>query len=168
MTLRTVRDGPRVFRFQADVLAAASSHRPGVLRWSEIVIYRLADGQYVISKVGRSVVAHRPECHRVYPDMPTWLEAGEEAQVHRTGCLECQPEVGNRMDPQTVLEAQRYTVLRARSPEELQAVLVGRREGQFPRLIRDVLAQVEAKDSAFTEWSTARQFVHMNQEDTGS
>lgn len=152
MTLRTVRDGQRVLRFQADVLAAASSHRPGVLRWSEIVIYRLAGGQYVISKVGRSVVAHRPDCSKVYPDMPTWLEAGEEAQVHRTGCLECLPEVGDQMDPQTVLEAQRYTVLRAGTPAELQDVLTLRKVGPLPRLVRDVLDRVAASDVAFSLW----------------
>lgn len=152
LPVRTVRDGTRVMRFAADVLATASSHRPGVMRWSELVIYRLADGQYVISKVGRTVVAHRPECSRVYPDMPTWLEAGEEAQVHRIGCLECLPEVGDQMDPQTVLEAQRYTVLRAKDPANLQAALADGRTGQLPRLVRDVLTQVQARDEAFATW----------------
>jgi hypothetical protein len=154
MTVRTVRDGARILRFDADVLATATSCRPGAPRWSELVVYRLTRSkEYVVWKVGRSLVAHRPECHRVYPEMPTWLEAGEEAQVHRVPCLECQPEVGNEMDPQTVLEATRYTVLRARDPEQLYRVLFNRTQ-RPTQLVTEVIDQVRTHDDAFATWLT--------------
>ncbi len=151
MTIRTVRDGTKVLRFEADVLATATSKRAGAPRWSELVVYRLPSNAYVISKIGRSLIAHRPECVRVYPDMPTWLEAGEEATVHRVPCLECLPVVGDQMDPQTVLEATRYTVLRARDPQQLYQALLGRTR-RLPAIVSEVIKQVQTTDEAFARW----------------
>lgn len=151
MTLRTVRDKDRIMRFEADVLATATSKRPGVVRWSELVVYRLPSKRYVVWKIGRSILAHRPECHRVYPDMPTWLEAGEEAQVHREPCPECLPVVGDAMDPQTVLESTRYTVLQARDPEALHRALHNR-TGRPAGIVDDVLRQLTQSDQLFADW----------------
>lgn len=151
MTIRTVRDGEKVLRFEAEVLATATSKRVGAPRWSELVVYRLPSKAYVISKVGRSLIAHTPDCARVYPDMPTWLEAGEEAQVHRVPCLECFPVVGNEMDPQTVLEATRYTVLRARDPEQLYQALLNRTR-RPSEIVLEVLRQVQTNDDVFADW----------------
>lgn len=142
MTIRTVRNGREILRFEAKVVAAATSQRPGVERWSELVVYQLPSGQYVVSKIGRSVLAHRPECLLVSDEMVPWLEAEEEAQVHRYPCLECNPEVGNRMDPQTMLEPSRYTVLRARDGEELRQVLTQGRE-HLPGIIRKLLQELD-------------------------
>jgi hypothetical protein len=151
MSIRTVRDKDRVLRFEAEVLATATSKRPGAVRWSELVVYRLPSQQYVISKIGRSVLAHRPDCYRVYPDMPTWLEAGEEAQVHREPCAECLPVVGSGMDPQTVLEATRYTVLQARDPENLYRALHNKR-GRTAGIVEDILQQLTVRDQLFADW----------------
>lgn len=146
MTLRTVRNGREILRFEAEVVAAATSQRPGVQRWSELVVYQLASGQYVISKIGRSVLAHRPDCLLVTDEMVSWLEAEEEAKVHRYPCLECLPEVGNRMDPQTMLEPSRYTVLRARDGEELRSVLTQGRE-HLPSIIRKLIHTLDGLPS---------------------
>lgn len=148
MTIRTVRDGPNILRFEGEVLAAATSQRLGVPRWSELVVYRLANGHYLVSKIGRSLIAHDPSCKRVRSEMPTWLEAGEEAQVHRVPCLECMPEVGNQMDPQTVLEATRYTALRASDPEQLYRVLMNRSE-RPTSLVSHIFEQVRKHDPPF-------------------
>jgi hypothetical protein len=121
------------------------------VRWSELIVYRLPSKQYVVSKIGRSLVAHKPECGRVYDDMPTWLEAGEEARIRRVPCLECQPLVGDAMDPQTVLEATRYTVLQARDPEQLFQALHNR-SGRPAAIVNDVLVQVRSNDLAFGQW----------------
>lgn len=153
--IRTVRDGERILRFEADVIATASSHRPGAPRWSELVVYRLPSQQYVISKVGRSVLAHRPDCVRVTDEMPTWLEAGEEARIHREACLECLPDVGDAMDPQTVLEATRSKVLQARDPDHLFRALMNNRIGRPAPIVSSVLRQLREHDSAFADWSTA-------------
>lgn len=151
--LRTVRDGQVLLRFEADVIASATSQRPGISRWSELAVYRLPSNRYVIWKIGRSVLAHRPECPRVGKGMVTWLEAGEEARVHREPCLECSPTVGDDMDPHTVLEATRYTVLRARDPQNLLDVLTNSSHGKPAPIVSDVLKQVIEHDEKFADWS---------------
>lgn len=142
MTIRTVRNGREILRFEAEVIAAATSQRPGVTRWSELVIYQLPSKQYVISKIGRSVLAHRPDCLYVTDAMVPWVEAEEEAQVHRYPCLTCNPLVGDQMDPQTLLEPSRYTVLRARDEEELREVLIQGRE-RLPGIIRKLIQKLD-------------------------
>lgn len=141
MTLRTVRNGKEILRFDAQVVASSTSQRPGAERWSELVVYQLPSGAYVISKIGRSILAHRPDCPLVSPHMVTWLEAGEEGRVHRVPCLTCQPLVGDDMDPQTILETTRYTVLRAQNREELRSVLS---EGRIhpPQVIQKLLNEI--------------------------
>lgn len=141
MIMRTVRDSNRVMRFEADVIASATSHRPGVPRWSELVLYRLASGSYVIWKIGRSAVAHTPDCYLVKPSMPCYLEAGEEARIHRMPCLECLPEVGDGMDPQTILETTRYTVLQARDADDVRRILMRGNTSQ-PVIIQKILSQL--------------------------
>lgn len=127
------------------MLATATSERAGVQRWTELVVYRLRDGSYILSKVGRTTIAHRPECERVTRWMVTWLEAGEEAKVHRYPCVECMPVVGDGMDPHTVLEATRYTALWAHSPDELVSLLLQGRPGQpeqHPGHLNGVVARI--------------------------
>ena len=130
-------------------------------RWTEIVVYLLPDGSYLLSKVGRSTIAHRPDCVRVNRWMVTWLEAEEEARVHRRPCVECMPVVGDEMDPHTVLESTRYTARQAKDSDELLALLLQGRPGDsplalaaLPALVRRIIEQVIEVDSPFaTVWS---------------
>ena len=145
-TEQSVRDGNRVLRFLGWKLAAVSAARPGVQRWSELELYVSTAGEYLVQKIGRTTICHRPECRFVTHRMPSWLEAREEGKVHRTPCLECAPLVGNRMDPHTQLEVQRYTVFRAASMEEVTAILVDGREN-VPTLVRALLAKVSGTSS---------------------
>jgi len=108
-----VRDGNRIYTFPGWQVAYSSSERPGVPRWSELTLYRTLSGEFYLQKVGRTTVAHREECRFVNHRMPSWLDAHEEAKVRRTACAECQPVVGDAMDPHTRLEPQRYTVYRS-------------------------------------------------------
>jgi hypothetical protein len=147
VAVRTVRDGKNVLRFHAEVLGDGTSERLGVPRWSELTVYRLGDRQYLVSKVGRSTLAHRPECSHANPRrMLAYAVARDEALVRRTACPECQPAVDNTMDPHTLLEATRYTVLQAHSPEQLIEVLV---EGRtvLPEIVQDVMRQVCKSDT---------------------
>lgn len=153
---RTVRHGAQVLRFQGALLGAASSTRPGAARWSELTVYRLANGNYIIAKVGRSTVAHLESCRRADADrMVRWIEAGEEGRVRRVPCPECQPEVGDRMDPLTLLETSRYTVLQAHNPEDLYQALRGTRatEGRPPVVVSEVLRQVANHDPVYAAWA---------------
>lgn len=148
---RTVRDGKRVLRFNAEVIGAATSARPGAARWSELVIYRLQPSQYLVSKVGRSTVAHRPTCAHANPRrMRRYVEAAEEGLVHRNPCPECQPEVGDAMDPQTLLEPSRFTVLQAHSAVALVAMLTEGRDA-LPEIVSEVLKQASKCDKVVAD-----------------
>lgn len=140
-----VRDGSRVLRFLGWKLAANSSSRPGVQRWSELAIYKTLGGDYLLEKIGRSSVAHTPECRYVSHRMPSWLEAREEGKHRRTACTECQPLVGDQMDPHTRLEIQRYTVLLASSLDELVDTLVDGRDS-LPALITSLVTEARLHD----------------------
>lgn len=138
------------------MLASATSERAGVRRWTELVVYRVVDGSYVLSKVGRSQLAHRPDCQRVNRWMVTWSTAGEEAKVHRYPCPECAPDVGDRMDPHTVLETTRTSALLAADvPALIELLLAGRpgESAQDPRrlspLVMHMVEQLCVTSSAF-------------------
>lgn len=151
MGMRTVRDGKRVLRFTAQVVGSVTSSRPGVPRWSELAVYRLQPGQYLVSKVGRSTVAHLPSCAHANPRrMKSYIEAGEEGAVHRTACPECHPAVGDDMDPHTLLEASRHTVLQAHSAEGLVELLSENRP-VLPEIVAELLKQVSKNDTAVAE-----------------
>jgi hypothetical protein len=154
-----VRDGGTVLRFNGTPIGAATSRWDGAPRWTELTVYRLANGTYMISKIGRSLVAHSPSCPAAQSwRMPSWAEAGEEAKVRRVPCHECQPAIGDRMDPQTLLETTRYTVLRAIGPQTLLASLLRGRAGGHGRtetmaeIVHEVIRQVRKNDSAFAAW----------------
>lgn len=133
-------------------------------RWTELVVYGLRDGSYILSKIGRTNIAHRPGCPRVTKWMVTWLEAGEEARVRRRPCMECRPVVGDQMDPHTILEATRYTALWVHTPAELIAVLLQGRPGQpdqNPQRLNEVVSrivdQLTTVDHQFAkEWDRIR------------
>jgi hypothetical protein len=145
---RVVQDGKRVLKFNAAVIGAATSERPGAPRWSELTIYRLPGGVYLVAKVGRSTVAHTPTCEHANPRrMRTFMEAQDEGLVHRMPCPECRPAVGDAMDPQTLLEPSRYTVLQAQSPESLVEVLCEGRD-TLPEIVAEVLRQASKNDGA--------------------
>ena len=149
-----VRDGRRRLKFEAKVVASATSQRPGAVRWTELAIYAL-ENEWIISKVGRSMVAHRPECPRVNWYMPRWLDAGEEAVIRRMPCVECRPVTGDEMDPHTRLEVQRYRAWVLRSPEEVVlSVTEARPVDRLPRLAAEVLSQL-GSDPVLAEYVTS-------------
>jgi hypothetical protein len=155
--IHQVRDGRHILRFDGEVLASGTSARARAVRWSEIVIYRLTDG-YLISRVGYSLVAHRPECPRVSIRMVPWIDLEDRAESvqQREPCIECQPQVGAGMDPQTMIEATIYSAQMAPTAEILGRFLrEGRPAGQLPRLVCRVAIQCCEADEAFSRyWST--------------
>lgn len=141
-----IREGSRVLRFEAAVLGAVTSERPGVARWSELAVYLLCDGTYILSKVGRSTVAHTEDCDRVTWRMPHWIDApGDEQAVRRIPCTVCLPVVGRAIDPMLVVEPTRYSVRVCTDVETLVDTLAENRSRErLPRLVADLLAQVAA------------------------
>lgn len=158
--LRTVRDGGRMLSFRAAVLGAATSKRGSTPRWSELVVYRLTDGAYLISKIGRSTVAHRPTCLRVNHRMIPWHVAvkhqtGDERE-ERVPCQDCWPDLSHGIDPATMLEVTRYRAILAQDAESAARALTGDRAALLvPQLVRDILAQCAQSDVAFARYADA-------------
>jgi hypothetical protein len=156
--IHQVRDGRHILRFYGEVLASGTSARVRAVRWSEIVVYRLANGGYLISRIGYSLVAHRPECPRVSIRMVPWIDLEDrvESVRQREPCVECQPQVGAGMDPQTMIEAPIYSARVARTPLILGDLLrEGRPAERLPRLVWRVAIQCCEADEAFSRyWST--------------
>lgn len=156
--LRVVRDGGRVLRFQGAVLGAATSQRGSTPRWSELVVYRLTDGTYLISKIGRSTVAHRPSCLRVNHRMITWgsAPAHGEDRVLRVACRDCRPDLSHGIAADTMLEVTRYRAILAETAESAAQSLQGDRAALLmPQIVRDVLAQCAQVDEAFARYTDA-------------
>jgi hypothetical protein len=155
--LRTVLDGSRVMRFRAAVIGAGTSQRGSIPRWSELVVYQLEDKTYLISKIGRSIVAHHPTCLRVNHRMLSWVKAqgtGEE-HIARVRCSDCWPEL-HPIAPETMLETTRYRAIVVSTVDQAVQILTGDRGVLFmPQLIRDVLAQCAVSDSDFARYSEA-------------
>jgi hypothetical protein len=158
VALRQVRHGSRVLRFYAAVIGAATSQRGAIPRWSELVVYRLADGSYLISKIGRSTVAHRPDCLRVNHRMVPWSHAADSGEdlVPRVACRDCQPDLHPPLDPGLRLEVTRYRATplpdaesTARALTESRAVLL------MPQIVRDVLVQCAQADPCFARYAEA-------------
>lgn len=157
VALRQVRDGSRVLTFQAAVIGAGTSRRGSVPRWSELVVYRLVDGTYLISKVGRSIVAHRPDCLRVNHRMVPWHRARDSDEFIgvREPCLDCRPDVYHLRD-ETLLEVTRYRAIAAPTAERAARSLSGDRATLLmPQLVRDVLAQCAQADPCFARYAEA-------------
>jgi len=157
IALRVVRNGGRTLRFQAAVLGAATSQRGSVPRWSELVVYKLTDGTYLISKIGQSTVAHQPTCLRVNHRMKPWSAVRESDEFigPRSPCPDCRPDV-KHLPGETMLEVTRYRAILCQTAESAAESLMGDRAALLvPQLVRDILAQCAQSDPAFARYTDA-------------
>lgn len=165
--LRQARNGDTPLSFRAAVLAAATTARPGASRWTELVVYRLpvdtteetATGGYVVSKIGRSLVVHKPTCSKANPRKMDTPDPWVDPDPARVACLQCQPYMGI-LDQRLLMERDRHAVLQARSPVDLAKVLLQGRPGTpLPTaptgIVAEVLAQVRRSDPDFDLWAAA-------------
>jgi hypothetical protein len=85
-----VKDGSRTLQFNGLQLGKSSSHRRGSTRWIEFELYRTESGQYVLSRVGVSLVFHGAACPLVKRYGLLELSASD---LHRDAlpCEECNP-----------------------------------------------------------------------------
>jgi len=60
--MHEVIDGKRRYIFDGELLAEATSRNPTSVRWVEMQLYRAASGEYILARVGRSIVYHDPTC----------------------------------------------------------------------------------------------------------
>jgi len=144
-----VRDGARLLSFEGELLGTISSRR-GDPRWTEMTLYRTAKGQYILEKVGRSVMMHMPGCSEIIGDIPRFQteHPGDDPDVGYVyhGCV---PEEYDFT--RLLVENNRYWATVVDDPEKIVEALYRRRKGtrHMPRIGLDLLEQVSLKDPSF-------------------
>ena len=108
MTEFVVRDGYRRIGFSGDLLAKASSKRPGVWRWTELALYRTANGVYILQKVGASRVMHVRDCPEVVDNLPRFqaVYPGEDPDDDEFLFCDCVPDIYDF--PSLLVESDRH------------------------------------------------------------
>lgn len=147
-----VRDGSRLLAFEGEMLGTISSRR-GDPRWTEMTLYRTQKGQYILEKVGCSVMTHMPGCSEIIGNIPRF-------QVEHPGA---DPDVGfiyhscvpEEYDFTSLLvESNRYWATVVNEPEKIVEALYRRRQGarHLPRIGLDLLEQVTESDPSFGDF----------------
>jgi hypothetical protein len=94
--------------FRGRVIGSASTHEPSKLRWFKIRIYWNDDTtSYTVSKIGRSVVYHRPSCGSLRTPTEERVAVDEPPSDAWEPCPTCEPDLD--FDP-VVLEKDRVTL----------------------------------------------------------
>lgn len=84
--------------------------------------------------------------------MVRYLDAADEGRVRRVPCPECNPPVGDAMDPMTMLETSRWSVVQAADPAGLFEVLAGKSQGQIVGMTERIITQLTTTDESFRQW----------------
>jgi len=108
-----VKDGARTLKFHGSQLAASSSRHKDSQRWIEFELYRTLEGQYVLSRVGVSLVYHRAICPLV-SRYGLHESAVDDIDRDAYPCEECRP---NFQEPVLFPEKYRYWTLVSADPE---------------------------------------------------
>lgn len=149
MTTYQVSDGSRLLTFEGELLGSISSERDDP-RWTEMTLYRTAGGQYVLEKVGRSVLTHVPGCREIRGSIPRFQAAhpGDDPEVgyvyHR-----CVPEEYDFTE--LLVEEDRFWAIQCTDPSDIVDALYRKRQGtrHLPRIGMDLLEQVSRSDPSF-------------------
>jgi hypothetical protein len=88
--MHEVKDGPRTLQFEGQLLGTSSSWREGSFRWIEFKLYKTQGGQYVLSRVGVSLVFHGAACPLV-KRYGLREEDPMDLADNATPCPECRP-----------------------------------------------------------------------------
>lgn len=156
--MHQVRDGPRLITFEGELLGAVSSRRVGASRWTEMQIFKTIGEQYVLEKVGKSVVTHNPGCKEIIGKLPRFQEAhpgadpDEGFEYH-----ECVPEQYDFT--QLLVEEDRYWATITSNPDKIVDALYRKRDGarHLPRVSLELLLAAEAYDDALAaSWRIER------------
>lgn len=60
--LYSVRDGSRTLKFYGAKLAESTSRESYKTRWVEFQLYKTPKNQYILSRIGRSILYHKKQC----------------------------------------------------------------------------------------------------------
>lgn len=109
-----IRDGTRTLQFEGVELGSASSERRGAPRWVEFTLYRTRAGSYVLSRVGRTLLYHDPDCLVVARNGLATIPAMALTPGH-IPCRDCRPSLADLAE--VCPESPRYRALVSETPE---------------------------------------------------
>jgi hypothetical protein len=121
--LYTVKDGVQTWKVKGILLSSSSSRSPGKPRWVEFQLYRTPTGQYVVGRVGYSLLFHSDDCSLVTRNRLSAVDEGTLSSAAQP-CEKCRPA---RIDPRGVYpETPRYWAVQCETPEAVIASLTQR------------------------------------------
>ena len=118
--MHEVKDGPsRTLKFEGELLGKSTSWRSGSFRWIEFSLYKTKKGQYILSRVGVSLIYHVAACPLVERYGLTEMDVAELA-TNATPCPECHPTLNV---PYVFPEKYRNWALVSEEPEAILEAL---------------------------------------------
>lgn len=138
MTTHVVQGQVKPVRFDGTKLASETTETGSSIRWLELELYRIdtgeKTGQYLLHRVGQSVVFHRPDTCG-YGMATAWSNVPDDAEP----CATCQPVEpflqgihGRGADPgyEVWMESPWHKIILCPEPPDLErALLVKRKDG---------------------------------------
>jgi hypothetical protein len=86
-----VKDGNRTLYVDGELLGSSTSYRHGSTRWIEFKLYKTVSGQYVLSRVGVSIVYHGAACGLVI-NYNLQEMSRENLELNSLPCERCSPD----------------------------------------------------------------------------
>lgn len=86
-----VKDGNRTLYVDGELLGSSTSYRYGSTRWIEFKLYKTISGQYVLSRVGVSIVYHGAACGLVI-NYNLQEMSRESLELNSIPCERCSPD----------------------------------------------------------------------------
>ena len=86
-----VKDGNRTLYVDGELLGSSTSYRYGSTRWIEFKLYKTISGQYVLSRVGVSIVYHGAACGLVI-NYNLQEMSRETLELNSIPCERCSPD----------------------------------------------------------------------------
>lgn len=88
----TVKDTDRTISFTGKLLASSTSYTPGKSRWIEFKLYHTETGDYLLSRLGATLVFHSAFCDTVRRNCIDPLPSNVLAK-NMVPCEKCRPQL---------------------------------------------------------------------------
>lgn len=145
----TVQYRKSVWHFEGRLLSEASSREPHKPRWIEFKLFKTSNGNYILSRVGMSVLYHSKTCKTSSRNNLKKVER-HELPEGSLPCLECGASEAAEVFPET----HRYFALRTTTAKGVLAALIQYDDNNSEYLTNvavDLLTDAAVLDDAIDE-----------------
>lgn len=94
----TVADGNKIISFDGVLLSEVSSRWGDKVRWSEFALYKAVGDQYILSKIGKSILCHVAGCPDTKPGLPRFQMINPGLDPDDDGFELCETCIGETYD----------------------------------------------------------------------